>query len=117
LLYATATKNLDDAPLAISDHVAATVVMVSGGYPDKYEKGKEISGLETARDKALIFHAGTKIKGNQVITSGGRVLAVTGMGETLQEALDKSYDTVRNIRWDQAYSRKDIGQDLRKDHP
>ena len=117
LLHATATEKLDDAPLAIADHVAATVVMVSGGYPDKYEKGKEISGLEVARDKALIFHAGTKIKGNQVITSGGRVLAVTGMGETLQEALDKSYDTVRNIRWDQAYSRKDIGQDLRKYQP
>lgn len=114
LLQATATKNLDDAPLAIADRVAATVVMVSGGYPNDYEKGKEIFGLGAISDEAIVFHAGTKTKEGQVTTSGGRVLAVTGMGETLQEALDKSYDTIRNISWDQAYFRKDIGQDLKR---
>jgi phosphoribosylamine---glycine ligase len=114
LLVQTARGKLDNTPLKISNDFATTVVMVAGGYPDTYEKGKEIYGLETVRTGATVFHAGTKIKEDKVLTSGGRVLAVTGMGTTLQEALDKSYETIQHIHWDQAYFRKDIGLDLKK---
>ncbi len=112
LLVQTAQGNLDNSPLKIKNEFATTVVMVSGGYPDSYEKGKEISGLEADNKGSFVFHAGTKIKDNIVVTSGGRVLAITGMGKTLQEALDKSYETLQNIDWEKAYFRKDIGKDL-----
>ena len=114
LLEQTAQGNLDNSPLKINDGYATTVVMVSGGYPEHYEKGKEISGLDAANKKAIIFHAGTKMMDNSVFTSGGRVLAVTGLGKTLQQALGQSYEATQHIRWDKAYFRKDIGQDLKQ---
>lgn len=114
LLQAVTTKTLDNSILDISEQVATTVVMVAGGYPESYEKGKAISGLDSTSEDAIIFHAGTKIQNDQVVTSGGRVLAVTGMGEDIQSALDKSYKTVQSIHWDQMYFREDIGQDLIK---
>jgi phosphoribosylamine--glycine ligase len=91
----------------------ATVMMVSGGYPGSYEKGKLISGLNEVKD-SLVFHAGTKFEplSQQVFTDGGRVLAVTSYGDTMQEALDQSYSQAEKISFDGVYFRKDIGFDL-----
>ena len=112
LMVATADGTLSDIKLEINPHTAATVVMVSGGYPDEYEKGIPISGLDDLVENTIIFHAGTKKSKNQIVTNGGRVLAVTGLGETMQEALDKSYELVSKIYWENVYFRKDIGHDL-----
>ncbi|BDD03201.1 phosphoribosylamine--glycine ligase [Aureibacter tunicatorum] len=113
LLWDTASKKLGDSEYETDPQIATTVVMVAGGYPESYAKGKEISGLEST-SQAEIFHAGTKIQDGNIVTNGGRVLAITGKGENLQEALKNSYDTVNNISWEDVYFRKDIGQDLLK---
>lgn len=89
--------------------------MVSGGYPESYEKGKVISGLNKASD-ALVFHAGTKLREKDTLTDGGRVLAITGLGQTMDEARSKAYDTISTIQWENLYFRRDIGEDL-KDGP
>jgi phosphoribosylamine--glycine ligase len=88
-------------------------MIASGGYPGSYEKGKVISGLDNT-DECVIFHAGTKLSGEGVITSGGRVLAVSSWGETMQEALDGSYRNARRISFEKMYFRPDIGFDLKK---
>lgn len=111
LLKATANQQLDSFELEIDERSAATVMMVSGGYPEAYQKDKEISGLE-AVDDSIIFHAGTKLVGNKVLTSGGRVLAVTSFGEDFNVALKKSYRNIENIKFDKMNFRKDIGFDL-----
>ncbi len=112
LMEATALGNLRKINLEIERQTAATVVIVAGGYPGDYKKGDEIHGLASAEKKALVFHAGTRIADGKVITNGGRVLAVTGFGNTVQSALNQAYDGVSAISWKDAYSRKDIGQDL-----
>jgi len=112
LMVATADGNLDEIKLDIDDKTAATVVMVAGGYPESYEKGKVISGLDKEGANSIVFHAGTKKLNDQVVSNGGRVLAVTGLGKNMQEALDQSYDLVEKIHWDNVYFRKDIGHDL-----
>jgi phosphoribosylamine--glycine ligase len=98
--------------LVNADHMA-TVMLVSEGYPDKYEKGKLVSGGD-ALDESIIFHAGTIIDpvSGHVITSGGRVMAVTSAGKSLKEALSKSYRTAEKIRFEGKNYRKDIGFDL-----
>ena len=111
LLAATARRSLDQVDLKVDSQTAATVVMVSEGYPGNYEKGKEISGLSSAED-VLVFHAGTKLKSQRTTTNGGRVLAVTALGDDLPDALDRSYRAVRQIHWDGQYYRSDIGRDL-----
>lgn len=111
LLGRAANQNLKGAKLAIDPNYAATVMMVSAGYPGSYEKGKSISGLKNVKD-ATVFHAGARKKEDRILTSGGRVLAVTGMGETMEEALKKSYRGVDSISFDGATYRKDIGFDL-----
>lgn len=111
LLVATAEGNLDQVELQIDPRVACTVMAVSGGYPGSYEKGKQIQGVNRVAD-AVVFHAGTKISGDEVVTSGGRVLAVTAYGERLADALDKSYQGLGQIRFDGMFYRKDIGKDL-----
>jgi phosphoribosylamine---glycine ligase len=112
LMLATAHGRLNEIDLKIDSQTAATVVMVSGGYPDVYENGKEITGIEQVGE-SLIFHAGTKKKvGGEMVTNGGRVLSVTGMADDLQAALNLCYHTVGSIHWDGVYYRKDIGQDL-----
>ena len=86
-------------------------MMVSGGYPGDYEKGKVITGLD-AVDGSIVFHAGTKADANGVVTSGGRVLSVSSYGETVADALAKSYENIARINFDGKYSRRDIGKDL-----
>ncbi len=104
-------SSLDEYELKVTEDTAATVVCVSGGYPGDYEKGKEISGLDTVPG-SIVFHAGTSLKEGRVVTSGGRVLAVTSLGGTLQEALDRSYATVAGLSYEGMAFRSDIGKDL-----
>ncbi len=111
LFTATAEKKLDSFVLDLDQRTATTVMLVSGGYPEAYEKGKEISGLENIKD-ALVFHAGTKLVNNKVLTNGGRVLAVTSFGEDFRQALDHSYKNIEKIKFDKMNYRKDIGFDL-----
>ncbi len=111
LMQATANGTLHNHQIAIDPRAATTVVAVSGGYPETYQKGKEIRGL-VASDQVEVFHAGTVLKEDQILTSGGRVLAVTALGDTIQDALDKAYQELDKISFDQIYYRKDIGKDL-----
>jgi len=111
LLIAISKKKLDKTTLEIDERTAATVMLVSGGYPDKYEKGKEITGLDEVSD-SLVFHAGTKQEGEKVLTNGGRVLSVTSYGKTLKEAVETSYKSIANIDFEKKYFRTDIGKDL-----
>jgi phosphoribosylamine---glycine ligase len=112
LMMATAQGRLNEIELHIDPRTAATVVMVAGGYPDTYEKGKEITGIEKFQD-SFVFHAGTKKKtSGETVTDGGRVLAITSMAEDIKQALDMSYRTASKIKWDGVNYRKDIGQDL-----
>ena len=88
-------------------------MMVSGGYPEAYEKAKEITGIENVNvEDALIFHAGTTLKDGKVVTNGGRVIAVTAFGEDYKQALKKSYQNVEKLQFDKMYFRKDLGFDL-----
>jgi phosphoribosylamine--glycine ligase len=96
----------------MENRFATTVVVVSGGYPDAFEKGKIISGTEASKS-AQVFHAGTSInEQGKLITSGGRVVAVTGTGHSIEEALTKSYSAINKIQFENMYFRKDIGKDL-----
>ena len=105
LLHA-ATGCLKDEDIVVKDDCAATVIIASGGYPGVYMKGKEITGL--ADNPALVFHCGTKQEGDKVLTSGGRVLSVTGLGANLREAVDKAYAGVDKIAFEKAFHRTDI---------
>lgn len=111
LLIAVTTETLDEKTLEIDERSAATVMMVSGGYPEAYEKGKTISGVSLVND-SIVFHAGTQLEDNNVITSGGRVMSVTSYGKTMNEALETSYKNVEKIHFEGSYYRKDIGFDL-----
>jgi len=115
LLVATANGTLASHRLEIDEEAAATVVMVAGGYPDRYEKGKEINGLADVTG-ALVVHAGTRRDDYRILTNGGRVLSVTGRGQYLEDALKKAYRGVGFIHWDGAYFRTDIGKDVLADH-
>lgn len=98
----------------IDEDVATTVMLVSGGYPKSYEKGKGISGLEEV-DNSIIFHAGTRKEEDKVLTNGGRVMAITSFGRTIEEALSKSFDNAEKVKFDGKYYRKDIGFDLKQE--
>jgi phosphoribosylamine--glycine ligase len=111
LMQATASQQLDKIDFKIDSRTAATVVMVSGGYPGTFEKGYTIKNLDQG-DDSIVFHAGTKMNGKDVVTNGGRVLAITSLGNSIEEAIQKSYAAARHINYDYAYYRKDIGQDL-----
>lgn len=111
LFIACAKGELDKSTIKINPHYAVTVIMASGGYPESFEKGKVISGVD-AQTAAYVFHAGTTQKGSDVVNSGGRVLAITGNGPTLQAAAALAYSTVKTISWEGAYHRTDISQDL-----
>lgn len=111
LLIGVAQGDLDKRTLLIDERTAACVMLVSGGYPAAYEKGKPISGLEKTED-CVVFHAGTTIKDGQVVTNGGRVVAVCACGKDKDEALGLCYKAARRISFDKRYFRRDIGQDL-----
>ncbi len=111
LLEATAKGKLKDCSLSIDPRSATTVMIVSGGYPEEYEKGKVISGLQQ-ESESVIFHAGTREKDGEVLTAGGRVLAITSLANDFKEALKKSYRRVEKISFENMYYRKDIGMDL-----
>ncbi|MES2629450.1 MAG: phosphoribosylamine--glycine ligase [Bacteroidota bacterium] len=115
LLDNVASGTLSESDLEIDERIAATVMMVSGGYPGDYEKGIEISGLENVNaDETLIFHAGTKSADGKVLTNGGRVLTATSFGKNITEARDRSYRNLELISYEGAYKRSDIGLDLVK---
>jgi phosphoribosylamine--glycine ligase len=111
LFDGVANQNLEEKEFSVTDKIATTVMLVSGGYPESYEKGAVISGLDTIKN-SIIFHAGTKIKDEAVVTSGGRVIAVTSLANSIQEGLDQSYKTIDSIHFKKMNYRKDIGFDL-----
>lgn len=111
IFQAIGNETLKDIAIAIDDRSAATVMLVSGGYPEAYEKGKEITGIESISD-ALVFHAGAKIENSKVVTSGGRVMAITSFGKNYKEALIKTYQNIKKLHFDKMYYRKDLGFDL-----
>lgn len=104
-------ETLSDLDVEWSDDACACVIMASGGYPKSYPKGIEITGLSNGQlDGVTVYHAGTKLKDNKLVTSGGRVLGVTALGDTLENALKKSYDAVEKIHFEGAHYRRDIGK-------
>ena len=111
LFEAVGNQSLNEIELNVNPQTATTVMLVSGGYPEAYEKGKEITGFDTA-EGSLVFHAGTALKDNQVVTSGGRVMAITSFGNSIEEALAKSYSNIDKIHFDKMNYRRDIGFDL-----
>ncbi len=111
LFNSMGSTEFDDIKLQIDDRHAATIIMVSGGYPLDYEKNKIISGLTEETD-SIIFHAGTKKVDDNFLTNGGRVIAVTSLSENYKDAVKSSYDQIKKISFDQAYFRQDIGFDL-----
>ena len=111
LFLAVANEKLDEFNLEIDERSATTVMIVSGGYPEDFEKGKVITGLEKVTD-SIVFHAGTKLENGNVVSNGGRVMAITSYGDNFQEALDKSYKNVNQLHFDKMNFRKDIGFDL-----
>ena len=111
LFEGVAHQNLSEKEFSVTDKIATTVMLVSGGYPEAYEKEKLISGLDTIRN-SIVFHAGTKIKDETVVTNGGRVIAVTSLADDIQEALNKSYKSIESIHFEKMNYRKDIGFDV-----
>lgn len=108
---AIAKQELDKITLEIDKRSATTIMVVSGGYPEEYEKGKEITGLDSIED-SLIFHAGTKLENGKIVSNGGRVLAITSYGNSFDEAIKKSYQNINKLHFDKMNYRKDIGFDL-----
>lgn len=111
LFLAVSNQTLNEIELEIDSRSAATIMVVSGGYPEDFEKGKAISGLSEVTD-SMVFHAGTKTENGKVVSNGGRVLAVTSYGNDFQEAIKKSYQNIDKLNFDKMYFRKDIGFDL-----
>jgi phosphoribosylamine--glycine ligase len=111
LLEACANGTLDEKSIEIDERTAATVMMVSGGYPEAYENGKVITGTEKIED-SIVFHSGTTKKGDDVVTAGGRVIAVSSYGTSIKDALATSYKNAEKIQFDKKYYRKDLGFDL-----
>ena len=111
LLCAAGNGNLKDHTIIIDEKKAATVFLVSGGYPEQYEKDKEIFGLDSVRD-SLVFHAGAKYEDGKVKTNGGRVIAITSIENSVEQALEKSYNSIKKISFEKMNYRKDIGFDL-----
>jgi len=111
LLKATAEQKLEEVTLEVDNRSATTVMVVSGGYPEAYEKGKVISGIENIED-SIVFHAGTKEENGQILTNGGRVIAVTSFGEDFRAALATSYANVEKLNFEGMYFRTDLGFDL-----
>ena len=110
IMLACATGTLDEVEVAWHDKAAVCVVMASGGYPGKYENGKEITGLTEANadEATVVFHAGTKAVDGKIVTAGGRVLGVTSVDKNIRDARDRAYAAVEKVKFDQVFYRKDI---------
>ena len=110
IMLACATGTLDEVEVAWHDKAAVCVVMASGGYPGKYENGKEITGLAEANadEATVVFHAGTKAVDGKIVTAGGRVLGVTSVDKNIRDARDRAYAAVEKVKFDQVFYRKDI---------
>ncbi|MCQ9207911.1 MAG: phosphoribosylamine--glycine ligase, partial [Omnitrophica bacterium] len=108
---ATIEGSLGSLSLTWDERPCICVVVASGGYPGSYEKNKEISGLDEARkvSNAVVFHAGTKKEGEKYFTSGGRVLNVAALGDTLKQAQERAYQAIEKINFEKMYFRRDIG--------
>lgn len=111
LLQGVATQTLHEKNYILTSQTATTVVLVSGGYPEDYEKHKIVTGLETI-EQTYVFHSGTSLKDGNVITNGGRVFALTSFGDTIEQAVSKSFTAAEKIMYDKKYYRSDIGKDL-----
>jgi len=111
LFEATYRQKLNDISLELDERSATTVMLVSGGYPEAYEKGKEILGLENVKD-SIVFHAGTAEREGKVVTNGGRVIAITSLDMDYKQALKKSYQNIEKLSFERIYYRTDIGFDL-----
>jgi phosphoribosylamine--glycine ligase len=111
ILISVANNTLNSITIETDSRFATTVIAVSGGYPDNYEKDKEISGLNSSGE-SIVFHSGTKLNNGKTVSNGGRVLAVTSYGNSKEDALKKSYNTLSNLHFEKMYYRKDIGFDL-----
>jgi phosphoribosylamine--glycine ligase len=111
IFEAIGNQELEKITIEIDERAATTIMVVSGGYPEEHEKGKEIFGLENITD-SIPFHAGTKLENGKVVTNGGRVIAVTSYGNDFQEAIKKSYQSIAKLQFDKMYFRTDIGKDL-----
>lgn len=112
LMVSVADKKLDQFELELDNRTVSTVMLVSGGYPEAYAKGKTITGIDQVSD-SIVFHAGTTGKNNEVVTNGGRVIAVSSYGDNLENALTKSFSNAEKIQFEGKYYRKDIGFDLK----
>jgi len=111
LLVGVGQQTLHTKEYSTTPQTATTVVMVSGGYPEEFKKGYEVSGLDNVKD-SYIFHSGTKFDNDKVVTNGGRVFAITSFGNTIEEAITKSFAAAEKINYTNKYYRKDIGKDL-----
>jgi len=111
LLEGVAKGNLNEKSIEFDERTAVTVMLVSGGYPEDYEKGKEISGLSKI-ENSIVFHAGTKLLDGKIVTNGGRLLAISSYGNSKEEALEQSFKNAQLVNFDKKYFRSDIGFDL-----
>ena len=111
LFEGVAHQTLHEKSFSVMSKTATTVMLVSGGYPEAYQKGKEITGFEDC-EGSLVFHAGTKIANDKVVSDGGRVMAITSLGDSMEEALEKTYSSIDKIKFEGMNYRKDIGFDL-----
>ena len=106
-----ATQTLHEKQFSVTPDIATTVVLVSGGYPEDYEKNKLVTGIHNSKD-SHVFHSGTTLKDGDVITNGGRVFAITSFGKTIEEAVGKSFAAAEEVSYEGKYYRNDIGKDL-----
>ena len=113
-LLACSQNRLSEVSLEVDSRTATTVIVVSGGYPGSYEKGKEIAIPDSIPDNSILFHAGTSISNGKLVTAGGRVFACSALGNNIDQALEKSYSLAKGIIFDKLYYRTDIGIDLKK---